>query len=143
MFLAAKSNNTSVGRLYVIQLILDTGEIIHKIGMCHSARSTDRLFEILRSWFNVHRYSPRADIRLDMKTEIPLLLEKYVHFVFEDYKYTPDKKSSGFTEMFIGLDEDKLIHYLRFEVYEDLLDEDLTEKERAYALTQIIEDVPY
>jgi len=35
-----------IGRVYVVKMVLPGGAIIHKIGMCHSNRATDRMMEI-------------------------------------------------------------------------------------------------
>ena len=111
------------GRVYVIRLVLRDGTEVHKVGMCHSPRSTDRMMEVLRSWFTAYRYVPYAELRLDKGTGIPRLLEKHMHELLSDLKWVPDKKVDGGQEMFVGVDEGALLDYLRNFDYAVLLRE--------------------
>jgi hypothetical protein len=121
MFAKLKSPDTSVGRVYVLQITLDDGELVHKVGMCHSPRSTDRMMEILRSWFTQYRYVPLTRLRLDFETGVPLLVEKHMHDVLSDWQWVPDKKVDGGQEMFKGLDEVEVIRYIKEFDYSVLL----------------------
>ncbi len=103
----------STGRLYIIRLVLDDQDIIHKIGMTHSPRSADRMMEILRSWFMKYRYIPNARLKLDFETGVPLLFEQHMHDVLKDWKWVPDKKVDGAQEMFKDLDEEEVIRYIK------------------------------
>ena len=102
-----------IGRVYVLRIDLPDGCTIHKIGMTNSDRSTDRMFEILRSWFNHYRYTPYCEIRLDMGCSQPAKLEKFLHKVFESVACPPDDKVDGHTEMFYGINEFRLLKYIR------------------------------
>ena len=113
MFAKANKNKVGVGRLYILQLTLDNTEVIHKIGMCYTPRSTDRMLEILRSWFMVYRYIPETRMKLDFETEVPYELDKHVHEILRDFKWVPDKKVDGAQEMFRGLAEREVIDYIR------------------------------
>ena len=104
---------TTAGRVYVIRLVLKDGTVIHKIGMTHSDRSTDRMMEILRSWFMKYRYVPYAELRLDKKTEVPALLEKHMHELLAEWKWIPDQLVDGAQEMFQHLNEEEVLDYLR------------------------------
>jgi len=99
--------------LYVLEMTLDDKEVIHKIGMCYTPRSTDRMLEILRSWFMVYRYIPHTRLRLDYETKTPYELEKHIHDVLSDFKWVPEKKVDGGQEMFKGFDEEEVIDYIK------------------------------
>ena len=102
-----------VGRVYVIKMILPGELVVHKIGMCKSSRSTDRMMEILRSWFMKFRFVPHSELKLDMETGRPLEIEAHIHKVLYHKRYVPEHKVSGGTEMFIGIDEFRVIQYLK------------------------------
>ena len=102
-----------IGRVYVIRLTLPGSVIIYKIGMCNSNRSVDRMMEILRSWFNRYRFVPHSELKLDMETGRPLEIEAHIHKCLAHKKYAPSEKVSGGTEMFIDIDEFRVLQYLR------------------------------
>ena len=102
-----------VGRIYVIRMELPDGYVVHKIGMCNSDRSVDRMLEILRSWFMRFRFIPYCELRLDMQTNYPKELEAHIHKILDRHRFTPHMKVEGGTEMFIGIDEFRVLHYLR------------------------------
>lgn len=81
--------------------------------MTNSNRSTDRMMEILRSWFTKFRFIPYSELKLDMETGRPLEIEKHIHKVLAHKRYTPSEKVSGGTEMFIDIDEFRVLQYLR------------------------------
>jgi len=102
-----------IGRVYIIKLVLPDGCVVHKIGMTHSNRATDRMMEILRSWFTRYRFVPYSELRLDMECYCPGDLEKHMHRVLHSKRFTPDEKVSGGTEMFTDINEVRVIHYLK------------------------------
>ena len=102
-----------IGRVYVIKLVLPDSTVVHKVGMCHSSRSTDRLMEILKSWFNYFRFVPYAELRLDMKCEHPLKIEKFIHKILEPNSFEPEFPVQGRTEMFLDVDEVRLIWFMK------------------------------
>lgn len=102
-----------IGRVYVLRIDLPDGSTIHKIGMTNSDRATDRMMEILRSWFNHYRYVPYCEIRLDMECSHPSKLEKFLHNVFESKACPADSKVDGYTELFHGINEFRLLHYMK------------------------------
>lgn len=102
-----------VGRIYVIRMKLPDGAIIHKIGMCNSDRSVDRMMELIRSWFMKYRYAPYTELRLDMNTNYPKELERHIHKILKHKQWIPHMKVDGGTEMFHGIDEFRVLHYLR------------------------------
>ncbi len=115
------SKENKEGRVYIFCITLSCGKIIHKVGMTHSDRATDRMFEVLRSFFQVHRYSPKCELKRDKKVLIPRLVEKHLHSLLDEWKYIPDKPSDGSTEFFHNLDEEVLLDYLDNFTYEALL----------------------
>lgn len=129
---------TGEGRLYVIKLVLEDNEIIHKIGMTHSPRSTDRMMEILRSWFMQYRYVPLAKLRLDHATGVPLLFEQHMHKILADWKWVPNKKVDGAQEMFKDLNEEAVLEYIKEFDYRTLMEGKQTMKSEdiAYIISQ-------
>lgn len=109
------------GRLYVFKITLDSGEIVHKVGMCFSDRATDRMLEVLRSFYMVYRYVPRCEIRRDKKVLVPKLVEKHMHDLLEELSYTFDKSFDGCTEFFNDVDEEPLLEYLDSFEYREML----------------------
>lgn len=99
--------------MYVIKMELPDGTVVYKIGMCNSNRSTDRMMEILRSWFVNFRFIPYSELKLDMETGRPMETEAHIHKCLEHKKYLPGKKVDGGTEMFTGIDEFRVLQYLR------------------------------
>ena len=116
-----KDKRSEFGRLYVIKLVLKDGTEVHKIGMCNSDRSTDRMMEILRSFFMVYRYVPYAELRRDKKVRIPYIVESYIHRLLKEYRYKFDKKFNGNSEAF-EIDEDSFLEYLDSFRYEEMLE---------------------
>jgi hypothetical protein len=113
--------NNEYGRVYVLRITLKCGTVVHKVGMTNSDRSTDRMFEILRSFFNVYRYSPKCELRKDKKVLVPLLVEKHLHELLAEWSYKFDKSFDGSTEFFHELDESVLLDYLDNFEYTSLL----------------------
>ena len=129
----------SYGRIYVIKLVLVDGTEVHKVGMVNTddlSRVTDRMMEILRSFFTVYRYVPYAELRKAKKVRIPYIVEAYLHSLLADTKYTFDKKFSGSTECF-EIDEESFLEYLdKFEYVEMLRGETKMKKDRYEAITE-------
>ena len=101
------------GRIYVIKMELPDGIVVHKIGMCNSDRTIDRMLELLRAWFMRYRYVPYTEQRLDMMTNYPKELEAHIHKILAHKRFIPHMKVEGGTEMFTGIDEMRVLHYLR------------------------------
>ncbi len=101
------------GRLYVIKLVFPGDTVVYKVGMTASDRSTDRMMEILRSWFVAYRFVPYTELKLDREVINPREIERLAHRILADYSWIPDMKVDGGTEMFTGLDEIRLLHFLR------------------------------
>jgi len=117
----ALKHSASNGRVYVLEITLQSGDVIYKIGMTHSPRSADRMMEILRSWFMKYRYVPHTRCRMDYETGVPLLLEKHLHSLLKEFKWVPDKKVDGAQEMFSNIDVDEVISYVKNFDYSILL----------------------
>lgn len=103
----------SIGRVYVVKLTLPDSTIVHKIGMCHSDRSTDRMLELLRSWFTSFRFVPHTELKLDMQCQNAIGVEKYIHKILSSAAFIPNFKVEGHTEMFAGIDENRLLWFLK------------------------------
>lgn len=101
------------GRIYVLRIVLPDGTVVHKIGMVNTNRSTDRMMELLRSWFTKYRFVPYTELRLDMETPYPLELEAHIHNCLAHKAWVPNEKVEGRTEMFENLDEFRVLHYLK------------------------------
>lgn len=97
----------------MIRMELPDGFVVHKIGMTNSDRAVDRMMEILRSWFMRFRFVPYCELKLNMETGYPKQLEKHIHRILGHQQFTPHMKVEGGTEMFIGIDEFRVLHYLR------------------------------
>jgi len=77
--------------------------------------------EVNLGFFTQYRYIPQCSIRRDKATPIPRLLEKHLHEILDEWKYTFDKKFGGSSEFFINLNEEVLLDYLDSFKYTDLL----------------------
>ena len=102
-----------IGRVYVIKMVLPGNTVVHKIGMCHSDRAVDRMMEILKSWFTSFRFIPYTELRMDLECQDAPGVEKYIHKVLHKNQFIPTHKVSGHTEMFTGLDELRVIHFIK------------------------------
>ena len=134
------SKAKDVGRIYVFRLTLKNNKIIWKVGMTHSDRAIDRMFEVLQSFFQVFRYSPKCELRRDKKVLIPRLVEKHLHELLAELSYKPEKQFDGSTEFFHNLDEDSLLDYLDSFDYTELLKNKTTiKKQDLIAITEAID----
>lgn len=102
-----------IGRIYVIKMVLPDETIVHKIGITKSDRVVDRMVEVLRSWFTKYRFVPYTELRLNQECPDPQKLEKHMHAILESNRFIPDHKVDGGTEMFVDLDELRVLHYIR------------------------------
>lgn len=102
-----------IGRIYVIKMVLPDETIVHKIGITKSDRVVDRMVEVLRSWFTKYRFVPYTELRLNQECPDPQKLEKHMHAILEPNRFIPDHKVDGGTEMFVDLDELRVLHYIR------------------------------
>jgi hypothetical protein len=94
-------------------MVLPGDTVVYKIGMANSPRSTDRMMELLRSWFVKYRFVPYAELRLDKECSDPLALEQHIHKILAKHRFTPYEKVDGRNEMFEGINEDRVLKYLR------------------------------
>ena len=102
-----KVSKKDEGPLYIMRFHIDD-EIVYKVGLT-TRRPAKRLMEILMSFYKVHRYSPRADIKRFRKVTGLHAKEAALLASLKEYKYTAKKKFSGCTEMIMGIDEDVLL----------------------------------
>jgi hypothetical protein len=102
-----------IGRIYVFKMVLPDKTIVHKIGIVNSDRSVDRMLEVLRSWFTKYRFVPYTELRLDQECQDPQKLEKHMHKILEPNRFLPNHKIDGGTELFVDLNELRVLHYIR------------------------------
>jgi hypothetical protein len=103
-----------IGKLYVIKMFLPDETIVYKIGMTKTTdRVTDRMMEILKSWFTRYRFVPYCELKLNKETSVPKELESHIHKILKVKRFIPTEKVDGGTEMFINIDEFRVLHYLR------------------------------
>lgn len=60
-----------------------------------------------------YRFVPMTQLKLDMECQHPRALERYIHKVLQKYRWIPNEKVDGGTEMFTGLNELRVITHLR------------------------------
>ncbi len=150
-----KTNKTPLkkvteGRVYVFQLELETTTTVYKVGICNSDRTVDRFIEVLKAFFMVYRYVPKAKILKFKKFNNPLIVEKHLHSLLEDCKYSFSKKFGGSTEFFTDVDVDPLLEYIEEFTYDKLLQcTSLSEKDydaiyKELPTTDLVEgDIPF
>ena len=102
-----------IGRIYVVKLVLPDNTVVHKVGMCNSDRSADRMMEILRSWFMQFRFVPYTELKLDIQCHNAIQVEKYIHKILKPLAFIPNFKVQGSTEMFADVDEYRLLWFIR------------------------------
>lgn len=104
-------------RLYILKVKLyDDNKFIYKIGKSSESRSTDRMLEVMRSFFMTNRYLPYLVLKRDRPVENAFELETKLHQHFSEYKYYFDKKFDGSNEFFAIPREDILL-----KAYDDIL----------------------
>lgn len=101
------------GRVYVIKMVLPDNCVVHKIGVTSGKTANSRMMKILESWFSYFRFVPYSELRMDMECLNPYKVEKYIHSILEKKRFTPNFKVSGHTEMFVDLNEQRVIHFLK------------------------------
>ena len=104
-------------RLYILKVRLyDDNKFIYKIGKSSETRSVDRMMEVMRSFFMVHRYTPYVVLKRDRPIENAFELEAKLHRHFKEYKYYFDKPFDGCQEFFAIPREDQLL-----KIYDEML----------------------
>lgn len=103
------------GIVYVLYMWVDD-EMVIKIGVT-GRRIEERVVEILVSYYHQYRVFPKLYPKRFRKTNKPMEKEQALHKYFADSKHRFDKKFSGSSEYFAGIDEAELM-----KVYEDCMD---------------------
>lgn len=103
------------GTVYVLQMWIDD-EMVVKIGIT-GRRIEERVVEILVSYYHQYRVFPKLYPKRFRKVGNPAEKEQALHKYFANRKHSFDKKFSGSSEYFAGIDETELL-----KVYEDCLD---------------------
>lgn len=107
MFAKAQPINNS-GKLYVMRFWLDDEEIVYKVGVT-TRKPEDRLMDILLSYYKGNRYVPRCDIKRFRTVDDVFGKEAILLASLQEFRYNSEKKFSGCTEMFQGIDEPSLL----------------------------------
>lgn len=116
------------GIVYVLEMEVD-GKTVVKVGFTKRVFVTDRICEILTSYFHGYRYFPRLYPKRYRRTSEAFEKEQVILNYFKSRKYSSKKKFSGCQELLdVPLDE-------VVEVYErvlkgEKLDKELEDSER-------------
>ena len=102
------------GVLYILYMWHEDSLVV-KVGVT-KRDVTDRVVEILLSYFHKYRVFPKLYPKRFRQTDRVYKKEAMMHKYFEDKAYKFDKPFSGSTEYFVGIEEDELLI-----VYEDCL----------------------
>ena len=100
-------------RVYVLRITTADNLVIHKIGMCNTSRVTDRMMEILRSWFCSYRYVPTTKLLLNINCVEARCVEAYIHRLLKPLAFAYERKTDGSTEMFCNVNEHRLLWFIR------------------------------
>jgi len=104
-------------RVYIVKMRLYecNEQFIYKIGKSSSKRSTDRMVEVIRSFFQSYRYTPFCKLLRDRECINGFDIETKLHQYFKHQQYYFSKKFDGSSEFFLCR-EDELL-----KVYDELL----------------------
>lgn len=83
-------------------------KVVYKIGMTTNPRATDRLMEIVRSYYNKYRETPIAKILRYRSCDNVFQVEAMLHRYFSDYQSEFEHKFDGCTECF-DIDEETVL----------------------------------
>ena len=122
------------GILYVLVMIVDEIEV-YKIGVTQRPKIEERVCEILTSHFVQYRYFPFCRPKRFSSTTDVYGKEAMMHKYFHDYRYEPEKRFSGSTELFTGVPLQTIV-----DVYKRCIDGENILKERE-DVNEISEDV--
>ena len=103
--------------LYLLEIMVGDLQVI-KIGVT-CRKIEDRVCEILTSFFKSYRYFPYLRPKRFRKTTDVYEKEAKLLEHFKEYKYEPDSRFSGSTELISGVDLDVVV-----EEYERLLNDE-------------------
>ena len=115
-----QTDKADKGKLYMMRFWFDGHEKpVYKIGLT-VRQPEERLMDILISYYKVYRYCPKCDIK--RFREVGKLHQKETILLasLKEYNYIPEKKFSGCTEMFAGIDE-----YWLLSLYERVVDNEV------------------
>lgn len=110
-----KGENSGRGILYILVMDID-GEVVYKVGVTQRDKIEDRVCEILASFFKSYRYFCWVRPKRFKKTDDVYEKEAKMHKYLSEYQYTSEKKFSGNSEIFHGINLDILV-----DLYEDIL----------------------
>jgi len=112
-----KIGKSQVERLYLMEIWLEEFDIpVYKFGKASGHSSKDRMLQIIGSYYDLYRCTPKVKIVRDRAVDDVFAKETSLHQLFKDNQIVPDHKFSGCTECF-HLDKDVAV-----EAYERVLD---------------------
>ena len=94
------------GVVYILKIWLD-GKVIYKIGATSRIVSA-RVLEIIGSFNGVYGYFPRVEVLKQTRIREYYKAEAELHRIYRPYKFECKEGVSGGSELFAGVDEDKL-----------------------------------
>ena len=110
-----KAENSGSGILYILVMDIE-GEVVYKVGVTQRDKIEDRVCEILASFFKSYRYFCWLRPKRFKKTDDVYLKETKMHKYLSEYRYISEKRFSGNTELFTGINLDILV-----DLYEKML----------------------
>lgn len=99
------------GIVYILKMMLGDREdptVVYKIGVT-TRKIEERVLELVVSHFKIHRWFPQVVPRKFTRTTCYYEIEKELHDLYEGYRYNASEKIDGYTELFVGIDEEELI----------------------------------
>jgi Mlc titration factor MtfA (ptsG expression regulator) len=75
---------------------------------------------------------------MDLECQDPQKLEKHIHTILAEQQFIPNHKVEGGTEMFVELNELRVIHYLKAYVRSSYVDPPTLTKEDCKKLCQLM-----
>ena len=103
---------TMSGKLYVMRFELPD-RTVYKVGMTNTPRATDRLIEIVRSYYIKHRVTPIAKILRYRSCDNVFAVEAMLHRYLHDRQCKFEHQFDGCTECFDISEEEVLDIYDR------------------------------
>ncbi len=98
-------------RLYLMRFEFPEYDgFVYKIGKASGSSAKNRMLNIVGSYFDAHRLTPVVKIVRDREVVDGVFdKETALHKHFKEHSFKPDKKFSGSTEFFAGVEEEELI----------------------------------
>ena len=92
-------NNTSRGIVYILLIELEDKELV-KVGVTCDSKIENRVSDILVSIWKRYRVFPKLYTKRFKTFDDPYIVEKELHKLLEEYRYSTKHRFSGSTEVF-------------------------------------------